>query len=321
MPTCSFCHEEGHLIQNCNSQMIEVYDNCIKYNAAYDFYLGLQTTYLKLYLSSLKLNILRAVGYYHNFLLKKNPCTYYCGSYVTYKEFIQQFIVHYSLIPYNKHVELINSLSHGKIMVYSHNICDLLIRNNITTNWNPYSISTILLSTRIFPIQINVISNQDTREQYDDCSICYNNIVSDTYCKLSCDHYFCASCVLQYVKGLYLSNRDHITCPLCRGEITEITLSQSNYRQYTEMISTIKNRRILNDDSDSQLEYTEPFELHIQYIPTLIIFHPYLEKIRNAVYVVVRMYVIIVYYEFIFRFIHYLFKNASSYHNQDMLQI
>lgn len=301
--------------------MIEVYSKCIKYNAAYDFYLGLQSTYLQLYLSSLKLNTMRAIGYRNHILLKKNPRKYYRGSYVTYKEFIQQFIVHYYIVPSHKHIELINSLSYGKIMIYSHNIYYLLLRNNITTNWNPHSISTILLSTRMCSIQLNIMSNQDIREEYDECSICYNNIVSDTYCKLSCDHYFCSPCVLQYIKGLYLSHRDHLTCPLCRGEIAEITLSQANYRQYIEMISTIKNRRIFHHVSTSRLEYTEPFELHIQYIPTLMVFHPHLERIRTAIYVVARIYVTIIYYEFLFRLIYYLFKNASSYRNPDMLQI
>jgi len=323
MPTCSFCHQIDHTIQNCNNSMIEKYDNCIKYNAAYDFYLGLQTTYLQLYLSSLQLSTLRAVGYHNNILVKKNPNRYYCGVYVTSTNFIRQFIVYYYNIPTNKHIQLINTLSCGKIIIYSHNIHNLFMRNNILTNWSPRSISTILLSTRIFSIQLQIMSKQDMCEQYGDCCICYDNINLNTYCKLSCNHSFCSSCILKYIRRLYLSRVNCLTCPLCRDEITEITLSESNYIPYTDAISDIKKKRrpIYNNSDQEQLEYNGNFNLHIEYIPTLTLFHPQFKKVRYAIYVLIRIYVIIMYYELLFNVLYYLFKNASSYRNQGMLQI
>ena len=331
MPACSFCHQFGHRIQNCNSNVIKIYEQFVKHNAAFDFYLGLQSTYLKLYLASLNINVLRAISYKRNFSLKNIPHTNCAGKYSHYKEFIQQFILYYLMIPSHKHMELINSVPYREIITYSHNIHGFLIGNNIHTNWTPQNISTILLSTRIFKIDIQIQSENEHNEQCDNCAICFETIVSDKHCKLSCNHYFCSPCILQYIKQLYLSYKDYPSCPLCRGEITEITLSETNYDQYVESISNIKKERLLvsistnNDDADDEFdyetEYIERFELRIDYIPIYLINHPDFERMKYAFCVVVRMYIIFLYFELAVNVIQACFKNASSYHNQDTLQI
>jgi hypothetical protein len=324
MPACSFCHQFGHKIQNCNSNVIKLYEQFVKHNAAFDFYLGLQSTYLKLYLASLNINVLRAISYKNKFSLKNIPHTNRAGKYSHYKEFIQQFILYYLMIPAHKHMELINSVPYREIITYSHSIHGFLIGNNIHTNWTPQNISTILLSTRIFKIDIQIQSVTDENKQYDNCAICFETIVPDNYCELSCHHYFCSSCILQHIKQLYLSYKDYPSCPLCRGEITEITLSETNYDQYVESISNIKKERlsvnVLNYSDEDDFDDFQHFELRIEYLPTIIMAHPRFIEMKHAFFVAFRMYTMLLWIELIINCIQACFKNASSYHNQDTLQ-
>lgn len=322
MSACSFCHEPGHRIQHCNSHLISTFEKCIRYNAAYDYYLGLQSTYLQLYLISLDLNVLRAIGYRHKIILKKKWLKSNNSTCIPYKIFIKKFLVHYLIVPNIQHIELINSLSYLKIELYSLHIHDFILRNNIHTNWTPTTIATMLLSTRIFSIELTVMNDCDLPTQIDDCSICIDKISTDKYCKLLCNHSFCSSCVFQYIKTLYKSNKDDPVCPLCRDKITYIMVTQSNYKNCLQSISVIKNmyklNRIqynVNDDED------ESFDLRIEYCPIFLSEHPQFIRMKYAFYVIIRMFVFITYIEFMFRLVYYMFKTANSYRNPNMLQI
>lgn len=319
MPSCSFCHEPGHRIQNCNSPLIDMFENCIQYSAAYDYYLGMESTYLQMYLVSLNTNLLRAIGYTHNIILKKPSLVQQDTTRIPYKIFIKQFLIHYLNVPCSRHIELINSLSHGKILIYSQHIHDFFLRNNIRTNWTPSTIATILLSTRIFSIELKIIKESDISYQIDECAICIEKISRDKYCKLLCNHYFCSSCIFQYIETLYMSNREDPACPLCRNTITDIMITQANYRSCLHSITKIKNiykmnTHLYDDEVDS-------FELRIAYFPICITEHHQFIQMKYAFCVVVRMFVIFTYFECMFRVIMYLFKNASSSHNPNMLQI
>lgn len=318
MPSCSFCHEPGHRIQNCTSSLIDIFEKCIRYNAAYDYYLGLQGTYLQMYLVSLNTNLLRAIGYTHNIILKKQPSTQQYNICIPYNIFIKQFLIHYLNVPNNQHIELINSLSHGKIVIYSQHIHDFFLRNNIRTNWTPTTIATMLLSTRIFSIELKIIKENELSSQLDECAICIEKISQDKYCKLLCNHYFCSSCVFQYIETVHRSNRDDPMCPLCRNAITDIMVTKSNYKNCLHSITKIKNIYKINTNPYDELE---TFELRIAYIPLFIAEHPQFIQMKYACYVVVRMFIIFSYFECIFRVIVYFFKNANSSHNPNMLQI
>ena len=327
MPTCSFCHEFGHKIQNCNSNIITLYEDCVKHNAAFDYYLGLKSTYFTLYLLSLNINILRAISYKNNFSLKNSSCKTHFGKKYNsgYKKFFQQFILHYLMIPNYKHMQLINAVPYREIIVYSDSIYQFLIKNNIHTNWRPLNISTILLSTRIFQINIQIEYNINDNFECDNCSICLEKINVDHYCKLSCNHYFCSSCILQYIKQLYLSHKDSPCCPLCRQDITEIYLTESNFNDYLKAISDIKKQRLLSNVSDyyteNYFEYLEYFQVQTAYVPTFILSYEQFIKIRQTIYTVLRIYTIVLWIEFISICIQEFFTNANSYHNPDMLQI
>ena len=317
MPTCSFCCQPGHRIQHCNSQMLSVFDICIQRSAAYDYYLGLQTSYLRVYLISLDFTLLRAVGYTHNILFKKKSGQ----TYIPYKDFINKFILHYSDVSSTKHIDLINSLSYNKITLYSEHIHKFLINRNIHTNWTPMSISNILLSTRIFAIDLQIANDSEMLTCVDNCAVCLEPIPTNKYCKLLCNHYFCSPCILKYIEQLYKDNREHPICPLCRNDVTDMVITKNDYHNCVNQISKIKNIRRPTEYYDNSSNDAEQFELRIEYMPIYITDHPQFERMKYAFFVVARMYVLLVYFEFIFKIIHYFSKNASSYHNPDRLQI
>ena len=326
MPACSFCREFGHKIHNCNSNIITVYEECVKHNAAFDYYLGLKSTYFSLYLSSLNINILRAISYKRNFPLKNISSNNRFGKYSSvYKEFLQQFILYYLTVPNYKHMELINAVPYRQIIIYSQSIYEFLIGNGIHTNWRPLNISTILLSTRIFQINIQIEYKINEKFKCDNCAICLEKITPHQYCKLSCNHYFCSSCILEYIKQLYLSHKDSPCCPLCRQDITEIYLSESNFNDYVNAISNVKKQRLLSNVSDyyteNYFEYLEYFQFQSAYVPTFILSYEQFIKIKQTIYTVIRIYTIVLWIEFISICIQEFFTNANSYHNQDMLQI
>lgn len=318
MPSCSFCHEPGHRIQNCTSSLINVFEKCIQYNAAYDYYLGLESTYLQMYLVSLNTNLLRAIGYRHNIILKKATSMQLFNTYIPYNLFIKQFLIHYLNVPRNQHIELINSLSHGKIVIYSQHIHDFFLRNDIRTNWTPTTIATMLLSTRIFSIELKIIKESETSSQIDECAICIEQISRDKYCKLLCNHSFCSSCIFQYIETLYKSNREDPACPLCRTTITYVMITKSNYNNCLHSITKIKNIYKVNTNPYDEMDN---FELRITFFPLYITEHPKFFQMKYAFYVVMRMFIIYSYFECMFHVILYLFKNANSSHNPNMLQI
>lgn len=318
MPSCSFCHEPGHRIQNCTSSLIDVFEKCIRYNAAYDYYLGMESTYLQMYLVSLNTNLLRAIGYRHDIILKKPSSMQLFNTYIPYNLFIKQFLIHYLNVPNNQHIELINSLSHGKIVIYSQHIHDFFLRNDIRTNWTPTTIATMLLSTRIFSIELKIIKESEISSQLDECAICIEQISQDKYCKLLCNHSFCSSCIFQYIETLYKSNREDPVCPLCRNTITDIMITKSNYKNCLHSITKIKNIYKVNTNPYDEIE---TFELRIAYLPLFISQHPQFIQMKYAFYVVMRMFIMYSYLECMFRVILYFFKNANSYHNPNMLQI
>uniref|UniRef100_A0A6C0IIK0 RING-type domain-containing protein n=1 Tax=viral metagenome TaxID=1070528 RepID=A0A6C0IIK0_9ZZZZ len=276
-------------------------------NAAYDYYLGLHTTYLKLYLSSLNMQILRAVGYKHNILFTKqshhishNPC----------KKFIRKMVMCYSQVSNEMHIELINSIPNSKMIINAESIHQFLLRNNIHTRWTPSTISTILLSTRLLHIQLNIDKNIQLKN-YDDCSICLEPIEPVKCCKLTCSHYFCSTCVFHYIEQLHTSHNPYILCPLCRSDVTNITISENHYDDCVNHIKKIKNIRIACTIDD--------FEGDIEQITNWFIDHPNAERMKSAFFVTVRIYFLFVYFEYILAAIGHLLKTASSSRNPDRL--
>ena len=271
-----------------------------------------------MYLVSLNTNLLRAIGYRHKIILKKANSIQLSNMHIPYNLFIKQFLIHYLNVPQNQHIDLINSLSHGKITIYSQYIHDFFLRNDIRTNWTPTTIAAVLLSTRIFSIELKIIKESEISSEVDECAICFEKISRDRYCNLLCNHSFCSSCIFQYIETLYKSNREEPTCPLCRKTITDVMITKSNYNNCLHSITKIKNIYKVNTNPYDEIDN---FELRITYFPVFITEHPEFIRMKYAFYVVIRTFIIYSYFECMFRVITYFFKNANSYHNPDTLQI
>lgn len=176
----------------------------------------------------------------------------------------------------------------------------------------------ILLSTRIFSIDLKIANESGMLTHTDDCAVCLDNISTTKYCKLVCNHYFCSPCILKYLEQLYKNNQDHPRCPLCRSDITDIVITKNDYNNCIKQISKIKNIRKPTDEYNNN-NHSIQFEIRIEYIPIYITNHPQFEQMKFAFFVVLRMYALLIYFEFILNSIHYFSKNASSSRNQDML--
>jgi hypothetical protein len=313
MRRCFFCCQDGHTVYNCDSNMIHVFENAIRYNAAYDYYLGLQTTFLKLYLMSLNVNILRVIGYKHKILLKNHPIKNYYGRYLPYHKFVNLFVIHYSNVSMDEHIGLINAIPKSKIQIYSEYIHNFLRKSNVHTNWTPTSIATILMSTRVFNITFQPATRLQLTSGLDDCPICYEPIQPKYYCNLGCNHRFCSTCILTYINTLYISNVIQPICPLCRTDITNFTTPIENYKDCIHAISKIRNIEVIGDASEEHeaILNTEN-RLHVD------------RNKKGWIYVllpVVRVYLFLVYADFIIAVVSKLFMTASSYRNPDRLQI
>ena len=102
-------------------------------------------------------------------------------------------------------------------------------------------------------------------------------------------------------------------CPLCRTDITNFTTPIENYKDCIHAISKIRNIEVIGDASEEHeaILNTEN-RLHVD------------RNKKGWIYVllpVVRVYLLLVYADFIIAVVSKLFMTASSYRNPDRLQI
>jgi len=67
-------------------------------------------------------------------------------------------------------------------------------------------------------------SSSSNSSSSNNCTICFTEISEDEKITLNCKHYFCNSCIQDW-----LDNKKY-SCPLCRNEIKEYNLNDKNYR-------------------------------------------------------------------------------------------
>ena len=66
--------------------------------------------------------------------------------------------------------------------------------------------------------------NMDEVTPFNDCSICLEEIVESSACKITCGHYLCKPCIDA------LLDSGNISCPLCRQKITYFEHNNDKYR-------------------------------------------------------------------------------------------
>ena len=69
------------------------------------------------------------------------------------------------------------------------------------------------------------------------CTVCFRNISNDEICTTNCEHKYCETCLLRWLR------RGNLICPMCR----QIVL---NYNKNNEINHIIKSTDILRDNPD-----------------------------------------------------------------------
>ena len=64
----------------------------------------------------------------------------------------------------------------------------------------------------------------DSTSSSNNCTICFTEISEDEKITLNCKHYFCNSCIQDWL------DKKKYSCPLCRSDIKEYNLNDKNYR-------------------------------------------------------------------------------------------
>jgi len=87
----------------------------------------------------------------------------------------------------------------------------------------------------------NVVNEDPMNENRvnEECSICLSKIDENSYLT-NCNHAFCQSCLEEWFQT------NHISCPLCRGQITECNHNKENTRI---KIYSIGNQVVNNEDN------------------------------------------------------------------------
>lgn len=64
----------------------------------------------------------------------------------------------------------------------------------------------------------------DSTGSSNNCTICFTEISEEEKITLNCNHYFCNSCIQDWL------DKGKNSCPLCRSDIKEYNLNDKNYR-------------------------------------------------------------------------------------------
>ena len=83
------------------------------------------------------------------------------------------------------------------------------------------------LTFQAVSIEIDV-NHFDINDEDLNCCICWETRTASEICQLNCNHQFCEVCTLSHIKNNTIN-----TCPLCRENITKITVQTDDiYKKF-----------------------------------------------------------------------------------------
>lgn len=84
----------------------------------------------------------------------------------------------------------------------------------------------IPFTTSIQPVEINFVLETLTILSNDDlnCCVCMETKENPQICQLNCQHKFCSECIFRHINR----NRNYTECPLCRTQITSVTVQTND---------------------------------------------------------------------------------------------
>ncbi len=260
--TCSYCNIKGHKINKCEHESInelDVFGNSTIAIGYCTFGFSQRTSYTEFWLNSLNDTQIQMIGYKYSLGNKK---------YINNDLYIKQIINIYETA----------QMKHGYESNFKNIIFNLDYRilnkfyKDITECCDDINdIKQRLHSFRKFikyPMKINNLNNL---KQIPDegCPICMIDNIKESNCiYMGCNHSVCVSC---FVKMLYVDRNEmktNVNCPLCRRNVDEISLWESNLsivnrfcseKLYNKQIEQMEKREIV-EDTDIDFEANEQLQ-------------------------------------------------------------
>jgi hypothetical protein len=102
---------------------------------------------------------------------------------------------------------------------------------------------------RIEPGKCLVQHIEEEIDEHMDCPICYEEIEHPLTAMLGCRHEFCRPCLEQHIE------KNKMTCPMCRGEIQQITVRRQE--DYLAICELAVRTNLPDTDIYDEFEYNE----------------------------------------------------------------
>lgn len=244
---CSLCRSNQHDIRNCNNYLIRKFRRTLRHNS-YDisrfsingiplivFYLYLQILEerhlnlvpYKLYLMNRGISSRQLVNTIET---RSQLVKYYFMPEESYEEFKTEYLrqkdIYNNLTDQqkNQNTQIVRDMINAAYdeLFENNNNSDIPLFTNISgTRLTEEMNRVVYVDVSVVPQQQLYIQKPQiifTLEQIkiSECCICFNN---DEMAKLNCNHDVCKNCTKELI------NRNNLSCPLCREQITNICVS------------------------------------------------------------------------------------------------
>ena len=256
-PTCSFCKEGDHQINNCSSIELENLDKEAQFIAIFSIMVMNEPYLIKKWLTSLT--------------TKEKTALYYRNSDPTNQNKTRTQVDYLTNIYYNHEhsndalMMLYDKIPDKKIQKYAHIIITDFPQKkdeikNLLEHYRPFQ--------RKFKIKCTILQEQEQDQQQEECAICFENTASTNMLTTGCNHDFCVSCIAKYFKYLSKkSNKEHPSCALCRKPIQNLIMeTKENYdyitNRFTEPEEEEQNQQQQEQQQEQQQYNRRPISLN-----------------------------------------------------------